>query len=722
MAQYPYYGGWPAWGNEDQRNMQPTNYLVNAVSAYDQAGAARSSQVPPTENVPHMLALAELDPLGTTIPMRPKKAPKGKKPLPPPGDVKVPLPTNPSSSPGANITTASDPTNSLVTAPMPPEKPKKKHPGRRTTSHVWEHYYHLDERPGVVLCSHCDMGLRHDSTCTGTSSLQRHLERRHKIFAPAKLTIGLPSKALLPKREHKISMPNVPPTVATVNRLAEGGGRMDNLHYGLVRNVVIRDLRPLSVCLDLGLCSQLVDTWTKYMPMDTPKVPAVLHDLHKKVNDKILTMLHSLSAGHQLSLSWDVWGIGGSLEGFGGWSACWVTDQWELMSATLAVAPTHGLLPGGANRMASYQIGSQLAGSLPTQLQKPNSNQSQPGLQDVIQSTNAFSSAPQSLAVSRLQELCLIAGVRPEDAFMSVVGDSDPAMAADLAKWPGVIHARCGPMVLQRIPHQALLQPGTADPEIMALLMTVKTVASHFHRSVDALRELVTLQGKLELQRIGPLAYAEDGPWHHTYDMIATVCEAQPAIDRYSLAHPDAFPSITDHQWLELAQILGVLAPWKQAGDTSLRNGRPVMVSVYYAVFTLVVARTAQDTMVEWVAPGTVDMEQTMESDLTPIASRLRTYLRAELQAVNEGMDESQWQLLVVASALDPRFKRLNFIHATDRDSAWQLVLAAAQHQVSLNAPLNDTVTMETGEGIDESKRTKSLLEQAAESDHETET
>ena len=116
-------------------------------------------------------------------------------------------------------------------------------------------------------------------------------------------------------------------------------------------------------------------------------------------------------------------------------------------------------------------------------------------------------------------------------------------------------------------------------------------------------------------------------------------------------------------EYVASRDVAAVLRPFKVACE--MLQGGESPAAMILPVLTALSQQLQEDQML-WVATDVPNaLEQVGENMLHPLAQQLRTRLREHISLQSRHI-EAQRGLLLVASFLDPRFRSLKFVSATD--------------------------------------------------------
>lgn len=170
-------------------------------------------------------------------------------------------------------------------------------------SKVWDHYKKKTNDPSAAICQICEAVLScKDGT---TSSLMRHLERKHSIALPVKRKRHQDDA----QSQSKVMQPTYKEYIESKTKLSSE--RKEKITYSLAKMIFL-DLQPLSVIEDVGLRQLLNQIDGKYIPPSRKIfrqliLPTIYNKTALKVKTLIAEYKQTYGTNALFSITTDCW-------------------------------------------------------------------------------------------------------------------------------------------------------------------------------------------------------------------------------------------------------------------------------------------------------------------------------------------------------------------------------------------------------------------------------
>ena len=177
---------------------------------------------------------------------------------------------------------------------------------RKKTSPVWDFFSKVD---GKITCNVCKILLADGG---GTSNLQKHLRGKHPEEARKAFGDSVDKKQSFMSCFRKCS-------VIHANKITE-----------LISEVVVRDLRPLSIVEDQGFKQLLNYIEPNYRVPSRPHITSICQKLYLSEKEKLLEKLQS----RYVSLTSDLW-TSHAIQAYLTVTVHFINEEWNMESYVL---------------------------------------------------------------------------------------------------------------------------------------------------------------------------------------------------------------------------------------------------------------------------------------------------------------------------------------------------------------------------------------------------
>ena len=204
---------------------------------------------------------------------------------------------------------------------------------------------------------------------------------------------------------------------------------------------------------------------------------------------------------------------------------------------------------------------------------------------------------------------------------------------------------------------QIAVNQGLKLQAVKETLSRCRRIVSHFKHSYVSQNALEAAQERLELPK-HKLIQEVTTRWNSAFAMLERLTEQQAAVSAVlaeSKTSSDRDLILSSSEIAKIECIMGVLKPLAQATEMLSVEKMP-SVSIVQPILTALLKRH--------LTPS--DVEPSITNDLKSVISR---------NMQQHFSDESLRSLMLVASALDPRFKGLKFLSSSERSSVYSDLL-----------------------------------------------
>jgi len=255
-----------------------------------------------------------------------------------------------------------------------------------------------------------------------------------------------------------------------------------------------------------------------------------------------------------------------------------------------------------------------------------------------------------------------------DDFFGFMTHDNAANVVAGLRDHSTVTPIRCARNTFELTPCH-VLRNETSDnyfAEAAAILTKVRRIVTHFsHSNKTKYEDCARIVG----EPIRKLVQSCDTRWHSELDMLNSVLEHPMTIKMVKVQKPAAlFFPLTDDEQSKAEEMVAILYPFKQA--EKCLEGDLVPLSKYWTVYSMLLKSLNETTDLLYTAPDGERVE-VMADDICQFTKTLKSKLLTDLKDnINGKMTAARLRTILVASFLDPRYKKLRFLSKEARSRA----------------------------------------------------
>ena len=501
-------------------------------------------------------------------------------------------------------------------------------------SPVWASF---EEAGKVARCKLCSREFVRQS---GTTNLFQHLRSAHKeqyAAAVGEKPIALPTCSEKPSESAGDVAATVKPKTCAGTKPVSAFFRQPNLRTcdgsraGMITEKVIDwivdSTRPFSIVSDPGLVDLLRFTEPQY------KLPSGTHfsSLIKKRHTICIGEMKKLLSSHATagaSLTTDGWSLTSS-QSFVTHTVHFLDNQWNVVSGVFETGVFQGSHTAEKLAACTTEICDKF------------------GLDDTQVVGVTHDEAANMVAAGRLLE----------------------------EKHQGWVSCVCMAHRLQTVVRHAMDMK-----DVSKLLSKSRKLVGHFKHSCLAAKTLTNKQQQLN-PLVQPLKVVQDVStrWNSTYYMLQRLVKLRVPLtavlcdDQLTPKRQDHEMLLKDNEWMLAEHLIELLEPFEMA-TTAVSGQRYVTLSLLLPV----------------VSHLYLEVSSTLEKQLPTAAKNVAAKLKSKVtRKFPEISTPSPSSLSVVAAALDPRFRHLNFLDSDKAEAVKEEVLDRAEEQFGTKATTN---------------------------------
>lgn len=283
-----------------------------------------------------------------------------------------------------------------------------------------------------------------------------------------------------------------------------------------------------------------------------------------------------------------------------------------------------------------------------------------------------------------------------KDKILIIVSDNASNMKSAVEKL-NYRHFGCYAHTLNLVVKYCIVE-STADVKIREIIIKVKTIVSHYKKSVKATGKLVAYQRQNGVTV--PLKVLQDVPirWNSTLKMLERFVHLENAIKTTIALSDDRWETLTPEEWKICKELCIILKPFEQL--TELMSGEKYVTGSQIIILT----RGLVSALSQMVEITDDPLQEDFVDTLNEESKKVILALRSEVERRFSNLEASK--TIGIATMLDPRFKLQVFKNRANAAEIKKSVTELLTYDIRNSTPSSSQLEIESGDAVPE-KRNK---------------